>query len=158
MALLKYVGNSPYGISLVLHDKRTKVTVSEKLPYTIKTELNESDRKYYESICKTCDIVLETEGVLSNSVEKVEVTVKPPVDEIVVTDASEVLEGTVQEESQVTKESIYESIKDTISSEMVDELADKLGVKSKKRQKNAKLWDIIEATDIEQLLELLGGN
>lgn len=153
MGLLKYVGNSPFGVSLILHDMRTKVTVSKDRPYKIEESINESDIRYYESIKNVCDIVLE---MTETEVVK-EVATEVEIKEEIVEEVPEV-EVEPTETTEVTKESIYEALKNDMTSELVDEMATKLGVKSKKRNKDAKLWEVIEATDIVKLLEYVGGN
>lgn len=153
MGLLKYVGNSPFGVSLILHDMRTKVTVSKDRPYKIEESIDESDIRYYESIKNVCDIVLE---MTETEVVK-EVATEVEIKEEIVEEVPEV-EVEPTETTEVTKESIYEALKNDMTSELVDEMATKLGVKSKKRNKDAKLWEVIEATDIVKLLEYVGGN
>lgn len=155
MGLLKYVGNSPFGVSLILHDMRTKVTVSKDRPYKIEESIDESDIRYYESIKNVCDIVLE----MTETKVVEEVVTEVEIKEEIVEEVPEVeVEVEPTETTEVTKESIYEALKNDMTSELVDEMATKLGVKSKKRNKDAKLWDIIESTDMVQLLEYIGGN
>lgn len=149
MAYLKYVGPSKYGVSVALSDLRTKVTIVPDKPYELEEKLNDDSRRYYASLI-SCDLefVEETTGVP----EQTETTVES---EEISEDSHETTEEVIEDTPEVTKESLFESLKANANEELINELSEKLGVKSRKKTVESKLWDIIDKTELNQVLEVL---
>ena len=151
MAYLRYVGPSKYGVSVALADLRTKVTIVPDKPYKLKEKLNDDSRRYYSSLI-SCDLefVVETTDVseeVNTNVESENISEN--------NHKTETTEETIEVTPEVTKESLFESLKASANEDLINELSEKLGVKSRKKTVESKLWDILDKTELTHVLEVL---
>ena len=135
MALLKYIGNSPYGTTITLSDLKTIVTVTKSQPHLVDIS-SEEDIRYYKSL-ESADIVLEvSEATLPKVKEEVEVEVVE--EEVVVEETIEVSEETIE----LSDEEVVEKLLAMTDDEFSD-LVSKLNHKSKKRNRSAIAWELV---------------